>query len=73
MKRSEIIEEAKQFVLAKGPRNILEFGDEFLADARLGRGWTQDEMDAVLHEAVRQAERVYDFLGYVPCGGFTTR
>lgn len=65
MKRSEVIHEAKQIVLSSGPSNTLEFGSEIVADARMGAGWTREEADAVLAEAVRQARRVYDFLGYI--------
>jgi hypothetical protein len=66
MKRNKIIDEAKQLVLSEGPSNILEFGDEYVADRQRGANWTNDEAKAILEEAVRQARRVYNFLGYDP-------
>ncbi len=59
MTRREIIEAAKQLVLIHGPANVLEFGEELLDQALpwLDRVFITDE-------ASKQAERVYDFLGY---------
>lgn len=64
MKRTEIIDEAKQLVLAHGPSNVLEFGIELLERST---GWgdpRREHADAIIWEARRQAVRVYGFLGY---------
>jgi hypothetical protein len=64
MRRIEIIDEAKQLVLDKGPANILEFGEEIF-DSQTNRDMPQWEHKAeILAEARKQARRVYIFLGY---------
>lgn len=64
MKRTQIIEKAKQLVLAHGPAKILEFGDEIMRGHTYGL--TDADRDAVLVEAAKQSRRVYAFLGYDP-------
>jgi hypothetical protein len=73
LKRKDVIHEAKMIVLSSGPSNVLEFGDEIVRDAALGstatgEGWSNEDSALILAEAVRQAQRVYDFLGYAPRG-----
>lgn len=70
MKRSEIVEEAKQIVLSSGPGNVLEFGTE-LVEQQNGGQWTDEDVEAITTEARKQARRVYAFFGYdapyAPC------
>lgn len=61
MSRREIIEAAKQLVLANGPSNCLEFTDEMLDSYSPAGG---DDRDSIYAEVRVQAERVYRFLGY---------
>lgn len=58
---SQIKDEAKALVLSHGPEHILEFGTEIVHDRTTFRG---EEAERVLAEAIKQAHRVYTFLGY---------
>jgi len=62
VKRREVIRQAKLLVPYKGPNNVLEFGPEYRNEVRPGT--SEEDKDAIIAEAVRQAERVYEFLGY---------
>lgn len=63
MRRRQITHHAKQMVLHVGPSNILEFGEEYLW--MLPPETAKRDREAVLDEAVKQAKRVYAFLGYI--------
>jgi hypothetical protein len=75
MKRTEVIEEAKQLVLSRGPAICLEFTTEIVIDhlkgtdatdyEETGKQW-EDHPDfrPVYDETLKQARRVYAFLGY---------
>lgn len=61
MNRREVIDRAKQLVLANGPSNCLEFTDEMLDSCSPAEG---NDRDSIYAEVRVQAERVYRFLGY---------
>jgi hypothetical protein len=79
MTRRQIIDEAKDLVLSRGAYTVREFGTELfwnanirardLDDRRVGDwgatvvGRTEADAEAVVTEAVKQAERVLRFLG----------
>lgn len=63
LSRRQIVDEAKRFVLTSGPSNMLEFGEEMIRNHNYGQ-WTDADVDAIRVEAVKQAERVFAFLGY---------
>lgn len=67
MKRTDIIEAAKQLVLQHGPANVLEFGSELLLQTMVD---DEEGYEPVLREAYIQAGRVYSFLGYDPPAHF---
>lgn len=62
MTRREIIEAAKQLVILHGPSNVLEFNLELVANS-WGEAEEMVRLEIAL-EAEKQAERVYNFLGY---------
>ena len=76
MKRTEIIETAKQLVISHGPSNCLEFAGEIVAEQVKVKNdlsaWADVEAhpdyQPVYDETCRQARRVYDFLGYIAPG-----
>lgn len=61
--RKQVIDEAKRFVLHSGPANMLEYGEEMIQNFNGGQ-WTDADVQAIRAESVRQAIRVYAFLGY---------
>lgn len=66
MKRTEIIDEAKWLVLLHGPFRVLERGGEAFDSACPPDDPRWPYRTEILAEAVRQARRVYAFLGYNP-------
>lgn len=72
MTRTEIVDQAKQIVLSRGPANCLEFTSEIIAQDMTGRGQAESTWDAeaapefkaIYAEVTKQAVRVYRFLGY---------
>jgi hypothetical protein len=63
--RAQILDEAKKLVLHHGPSNVLEFGIEYVRDEASVHRWSEEDITAVDVEAMKQAHRVYAFLGYV--------
>lgn len=60
MQRNKIIHEAKWLVALHGPTVVQEFAGEIVDGAG---GWDDDTKEEILKEALRQAERVMQFLG----------
>ena len=63
MNKTEIKTAAKELVADKGAYPVLEFGGEFLEDVAWVNGWTPEDVEAIVIEANKQAERVLVFLG----------
>lgn len=64
MMRREIIDEAKWSVLYHGPNNILEYGDEIFDNFIPPSSHRYKYKEKILAEAIIQAKRVFNFLGY---------
>lgn len=62
MSRRELVDTAKQMILADGPSNCLEFTTELIVN--YASGLSSDEDIALFAEMHVQAKRVYSYLGY---------
>ena len=66
MNRREIVAEAKRMVLYAGPANVLEFADEMFSRYATPDMPKWNHKEEIIAEAVKQALRVYHFLGFEP-------
>lgn len=64
---AEVRARAKTLVLSVGPDAVFEFGEEVVRD-RYGWECNDAQLDWIRGEALKQATRVYRFLGYVRAG-----